>query len=395
MVAMTRSLVQRMEGFGTSIFTQMSQHAARFEAVNLGQGYPDSDTPEELQQVAVRAIRDGQNQYPPARGLPLLRSAISAHQERFYGLSVDPDTEVLVTVGATEALAASVLALVEPGDEVISFDPSYDAYPAAVALAGGVHRTVMLRFGDNGFDPGDLTAAVGPRTRLIIVNNPHNPTGKVFSRSELEQIAQIARDHDLIVVCDEVYEHLTFDGFRHTPIATLPGMAERTLTISSGGKTFSATGWKVGWVHGPAELIDAVAAVKQFLTFSGAAPFQSAIAHGLGLSEAFFDDIAANLQRRRDLLAGALIGIGARVSRCQGSYFIMADVAALGVDDAVSWCADLPEAVGVAGIPVSAFCADPTTTKTLVRFAFCKDEAVLREGITRLARLGRGTEAQA
>ncbi|MGB3828373.1 MAG: pyridoxal phosphate-dependent aminotransferase [Ornithinimicrobium sp.] len=386
---MTSPLVTRMGGFGTSIFTEMSALARQHDAINLGQGFPDSDTPDELKQVAVRAIQDGQNQYPPARGMPILREAIAAHQERFYGLEVHPENEVLVTVGATEALAACVLALVERGDEVLTFEPTYDAYPAAIALAGGVHRPVRLNLADNSFDPAELARSVGPRARMIVLNNPHNPSGTVFTVSELEQIAALARERDLIVVSDEVYEHLVFDGARHIPMASLPGMAQRTLTISSGGKTFSATGWKVGWVHGPPELISAVATVKQFVTFTGAAAFQPAIAHGLGLPDAFFDALRASMQRRRDLLVAGLGDIGVAVRPTQGSYFVIGDVSTLGVTDAETWCRELPKAVGVAAVPVAAFCLHPDGARTLVRFAFCKSEASLREGIVRLRALAR------
>ncbi len=381
---MTSPIVTRMRGFGTSIFTEMSALALEHDAINLGQGFPDSDTPDEVKAVAIAAIQDGMNHYPPARGMPILRHAIAAHQQRFYGLSVNPDTEVLVTVGATEALAACVLALIEAGDEVLTFDPTYDAYPAAIALAGGTHRVISLNLEDHSFNPADLARVVGPRTRMIVLNNPHNPSGKVFTASELEQIAALARERDLIVVCDEVYEHLVFDAAQHIPMVSLPGMAERTLTLSSGGKTFSATGWKVGWVHGPAALITAVAAVKQFVTFAGAAAFQPAIAHGLTLPDSFFNDLAGSMQRRRDLLVAALRDLDIAVSPTQGSYFVIADVSAVTDDDAATWCRALPSEVGVAAIPVGAFCQDPADARNLVRFAFCKDEATLREGIARL-----------
>ncbi len=381
---MTSPIVTRMRGFGTSIFTEMSALALAHDAVNLGQGFPDTDTPDEVKAIAIKAIQDGVNHYPPARGMPVLRHGIAAHQQRFYALTVDPEEEVLVTVGATEALAACVLALVEPGDEVLTFDPTYDAYPAAIALAGATHRVVSLSLHDHTFDPTDLARAVGPRTRMIILNNPHNPSGKVFTATELEEIAELARDRDLVVVCDEVYEHLVFDGAQHIPLASLPDMAQRTLTISSGGKTFSATGWKVGWVHGPARLVAAVAAVKQFVTFTGAAAFQPAIAHGLSLPDDFFRELAVGMQHRRDLLVAALLDIGIEVSPTQGSYFVVGDVSALTTDDATTWCRALPEAVGVAAIPVAAFCQDPRDARNAVRFAFCKEEATLREGIARL-----------
>ncbi len=390
---MASSLVTRMSGIGTSIFTEMTQRAMTFDAVNLGQGFPDSDTPSVIKEVAIKAIHDGVNQYPPARGMPILREAIAAHQRRFYGLDVDSQTQVLVTVGATEALATSVLALVEPGQEVVTFDPTYDAYPAAIALAGAIHRSVPLSFPGHVFDPDQLAAAVTSRTRMIILNNPHNPSGKVFSAVELEQIADIARRNDLIVASDEVYEHLVFDGSKHIPIGSLPGMAARTLTISSGAKTFAATGWKVGWVHGPSGLIDAIAAVKQFVTFAGAAAFQPAIAHGLALPDAFFGDLASNLQRRRDLMVGSLEDLGLPVAPTQGTYFVVADVRNLGVSDAAQWCRDLPETAGLAAIPVGAFCTDPGLAPTLVRFAFCKGDAVLHEGVRRLEALGEAARS--
>ncbi|QDO89132.1 pyridoxal phosphate-dependent aminotransferase [Ornithinimicrobium ciconiae] len=384
---MRNPLVTRMTGFGTTIFAEMTQAALRYDAVNLGQGFPDTDGPGELLQIAQESIASGLNQYSPGIGMPVLREAIAAHQGRFYDLTVDPETEVLVTVGATEAIAAAILALVEPGEEVVTFEPFYDSYAASIALAGGVRRTVPLRFPDLAVDEAALRAAFGPKTRAVLLNTPHNPTGKVFTRAELELVAALAREHDVVVISDEVYEHLTFDGLTHIPIATLPGMAERTLTISSGGKTFSLTGWKVGWVHGPAELVDAVRAVKQFLTFVGSGPFQPAIAHGLGMPREFFTGFAAELQGKRDILVEALTGVGLPVMPCQGTYFVIADTAPLGVTDAVDFCRRMPQEVGVVGVPVSAFCDDTEPVRTLVRFAFCKREEVLREGAARLSRL--------
>jgi N-succinyldiaminopimelate aminotransferase len=378
-----------MGGFGETIFAEMTQRALQFDAVNLGQGFPDTDGPRELLDIAIDSINSGLNQYAPAIGMPVLRQAVAEHQGRFYGLSVDPDREVLVTVGATEAIAASVLALVEPGEEVVTFEPYYDSYAASIALAGAVRRAVPLRFPDLAVDEQALRGAFGERTRVVLLNTPHNPTGKVFTRSELELIAELAVEHDSWVVTDEVYEHLTFDGAPHLPIATLPGMAERTLTISSGGKTFSTTGWKVGWVHGPEEAVRAVGAVKQFLTFVGSGPFQPAIAHGLGMPDEFFTDLACSMQAKRDVLVGALTGIGLPVAPCQGTYFVIADMAPLGVSDAVDFCRRMPEEIGVVGVPVSAFCDDKDAVATLVRFAFCKREPVLREGAERLAQLGR------
>lgn len=384
---MTGPLVSRMQPFGTTVFAEMTQRALRFDAVNLGQGFPDTDPHPELMEAAVTAIRSGLNQYPPARGLPVLREAVAEHQQRFYGLSPDPDREVLVTVGATEAIAAAVLALVEPGQEVVTFEPYYDSYAACVALAGGVRRTVPLRFPDLAVDEQALRAAFSQRTALVLLNTPHNPTGKVFSRQELQLVADLAHEHDAWVVSDEVYEHLTFDGREHIPVATLPGMADRTLTVSSGGKTFSATGWKVGWVSGPEQAVGAVAAVKQFLTFVGAGPFQPAVAHGLRMPQEFFGELRSSMEGKRDLVVEALEDVGVPVSPCQGTYFVVADLAPLGITDAVEFCRRMPEELGVVGVPVSVFCDDPAPVSSLVRFAFCKQDEVLREGASRLRRL--------
>ncbi|HEX6917559.1 MAG TPA: aminotransferase class I/II-fold pyridoxal phosphate-dependent enzyme, partial [Phycicoccus sp.] len=313
--------------FGTTIFATMSALATEHDAINLGQGFPDTDGPAEVLEAAVDAIRSGRNQYPPGPGVPELLEAVARHQDRFYGLSVDPRSEVLVTVGATEAIAATVLALVRPGDEVVTFEPYYDSYAATVALAGGVRRTSVLRFPDFAVDEESLRAAFSQRTRLVLLNTPHNPTGKVFTREELELVCRLAVEHDAWVVTDEVYELLTFDGSRHVPVATLPGMWERTLTISSAGKTFSATGWKVGWVSGPAEAVAAVRAVKQFLTYVGSGPFQPAVATGLGLPDAVFAGMAGTLQDRRDRLVEGLTRAGLTVSLPHGGYFVVADAA--------------------------------------------------------------------
>src|SRR5919202_2306728 len=297
-VARAANLLDAAGTVAPTVFATMSALATSTGAINLGQGFPDTDGPQSLLEDAVAALRGGVNQYPPGRGIPELRNAIAEHQRRFYGLDVDPDAEVLVTAGATEALAATLLALVGPGDEVVVLEPYYDAYAAGSELAGAVRRTVPLRFPDYTLEPGALAAAVGPRTRLILLNTPHNPTGHVLSAAELEEVARVAREHALLVVTDEVYEHLVFDGLRHVPLATLPGMAERTLTVSSAGKTFSVTGWKIGWVHGPAELVEAVRAVKQFVTFVASGPFQPAVAVGLGLPDDVFAGLAAQLQKR-------------------------------------------------------------------------------------------------
>lgn len=369
-----------------TVFSEMSALAARTGAINLGQGFPDEDGPREVLETAREAIASGLNQYPPGPGFPVLRTAISAHQRRFYGLEVDPDGEVLVTTGATEALAATMLALLEPGDEVVTFTPHYDAYGALIALAGGVHRTVALRGPTFTVDHDELERAVTDRTRVILVNDPHNPTGSVLPADTRELIVRLAERHDALIVTDEVYEHLRFDG-AHVPIATLPGAFERTLTISSAGKTFSTTGWKIGWITGPRELVTAVLAVKQFLTYVSGSPFQGAVARGLGLDDVFFTGIAATLERKRDILSAGLSAAGFSVSPSAGSYFVVADAAPLGFEDSVAFCRALPELAGVVAVPVSAFCRaeDAAPYRSLVRFAFCKRFEVLDSAAERLA----------
>ena len=380
-------LVERMQPFVTTIFAEMSALAVRTGAINLGQGFPDTDGPGSLLEDAVAAIRSGVNQYPPGPGMPELRQAVADHQRRFYGLSVDPDTEVLVTAGATEAIAATILALTGPGDEVVTFEPYYDSYAASIALSGATRRTVVLRTPDFAVDETALTAAFGERTRLVLLNSPHNPTGKVFTRDELELVATLARQHDALVVSDEVYEHQTFDGCLHIPMATLPGMAGRTVTISSAGKTFSVTGWKIGWLHAPGDVTAAVRAVKQFLTYVNGAPFQPAVARALGLGDDFYAGLAADLQRKRDLLSSGLSAAGFDVFTPSGTYFVVADAAPLGYDDGMDLCLRLPDLVGVAAVPVAVFHDDEDAARSLVRFAFCKREAVLVEAAERLARL--------
>lgn len=374
-----------------TIFAEMSALAARTGAINLGQGFPDEDGPTEVLEAARSAIATGVNQYPPGRGIADLRSAIADHQRRFYGLEVDPEREVLVTAGATEALAATILALVEPGDEVVVFEPFYDAYAACIALAGARLVPVALRWPDFQPDLDQLAAAVTDRTRLILVNDPHNPTGAVFSPEARAEIVRLAERHDALIVTDEVYEHLVFDAASHTPIATLPDAAERTITISSGGKTFSTTGWKIGWASGPAELIEAVLAVKQFLTYVNGAPFQPAIATGLRLEDAFFAGLAASLADKRDLLGEGLRAAGFVVSRPAGSYFTVADAAPLGAADAHEFCRSLPERAGVVAVPLTAFVTAEHRSEyaTLVRFAACKRVEVLRDAAERLARMER------
>jgi N-succinyldiaminopimelate aminotransferase len=377
----TQRLVQRMRGFGTTIFAEMSALALATGSVNLGQGFPDTDGPPEILEAAREAIRTGQNQYPPGPGTPELRQAISAHQLRRYGLEFHPDTDVLVTAGATEAIAAAVMAFAGAGDEVVVFEPYYDSYAACVALAGADRRTVTLaRDGDGwGFDPDDLRRAITPRTKVLILNTPHNPTGKVFDATELTLLAELAIEHNLVVVADEVYEHLVFDGRLHTPIATLPGLRERTVTISSAGKTFSVTGWKIGWASGPADLIAAVRTVKQFLTYVSGAPFQPAVAKVLPQAEKLAP--TADLQAQRDLLCAGLADLGYDVVPPQATYFATVDVGR----DAVGFCRDLPTSHGVVAIPTSVF-YDSSAGDHYVRFAFCKRPEVLTEALDRLGR---------
>ena len=374
---------------GTTVFAEMSALALRTGAINLGQGFPDTDGPPAVLEAARAAIAGGINQYPPGRGTAVLRQAIARHQRRWYGLDVDPETEMLVTAGATEALAAVLLALVEPGDEVLTLEPAYDAYGALIGLARGVHRTVAVDWPAFRPDPQRLVDAITDRTRLILLNTPHNPTGAVLDAATLQLVVDAAARHDAVIVTDEVYEHLLFDGVRHVPVATLPGAWERTVTISSGGKTFSTTGWKIGWLTGPAELVDAALAVKQFLTFVNGAPFQPAIAVGLDLPDAVFVGIAARLQAGRDALTAGLTAAGLPVSRPEAGYFVIADGAALGFDDAAELCRRLPDLAGVVGVPVSAFCrgAQAERMRPLVRFAFCKAPEVLAEASSRLAAL--------
>src|SRR3954447_17543559 len=334
-------LVDRMRPHTSTIFAEMSALALRTGAINLGQGFPDTDGPPSLLSDAAANIQGGLNQYPPGIGVPELRSAVAEHQRRFYGLDVDPDT-VLITTGATEAIAAAVLALCGPGDEAVTFEPYYDSYAATIALSGSTLRAVPLRPPTFAFDPDKLRAAFSPRTRMVLVNTPHNPTGAVFTREQLTFIGELAAEHDAVVVTDEVYEHMVFHG-EHVPMAALPGLADRTLTISSAGKTFSVTGWKVGWVHGPRALVGAVRAVKQFLTYVSGAPFQPALATALGLPDTFYRDLADGLARKRDLLIDGLRAAGFAVYPPSGTYFVVTDVAPLGFDDGAAFCWRLPE----------------------------------------------------
>jgi len=382
-------LVERMRPFGTTIFAEMSALAVKTGAVNLGQGFPDTDGPKEMLDAAADAIHTGQNQYPPGPGILALRAAISAHQQRFWGLDYDPDGEVLVTAGATEAVAAAILALCEPGDEVVCFEPYYDSYAASIALAGAVRRPVTLRPGADGryaVDPDELRGAFGPRTRMVLLNSPHNPTGKVFSRAELGLVAELCQAYDVYAVTDEVYEHLVFTDAAtpHVPLATLPGMRERTLRISSAGKTFSCTGWKIGWASGPRELVSAALRVKQFLTFVNGSPFQPAIALALGLPDDYFDGFRAGLQAQRDLLVAGLLDAGFGVLTPEGTYFVTADITPLGGTDGVEFCRSLPERSGVVAVPTQVFYDHEDAGRRLVRFAFCKRPAVLIEAVARL-----------
>jgi N-succinyldiaminopimelate aminotransferase len=384
-------LAERLRPFTTTIFSEMSELALTTGSLNLGQGFPDTDGPAELKRVATEAIADGRNQYPPSQGVPELRAAVAAHQRSWYGLSFDPEDEVLVTTGATEAIAASLLALCEPGDEVVMFEPTYDSYAACASMAGATPRLVRLHPPDWTFDPDELAAAFGPRTRLIMLNSPHNPTGKVFDPAELARIAELCCAHDILAVTDEVYEHLVFDG-THVPLATFPGMAERTVSISSGGKTFSFTGWKVGWVTGPAPLISAVRAAKQFLTYTSGAPFQLAIARGLAAEPAELNRFGAELKAKRDLFCDGLDQLAFTVYRPAATYFATTDIAAVAPGlSAYDFCRALPERCGVVAIPSSVFYGAPggnapAAGRTLVRWAFCKRVEVLEDALARLAR---------
>ena len=370
---------------GTTIFAEMSALALDTDSVNLGQGFPDVDGPHEIAAAAAAAIMEGRgNQYPPGPGIPELRRAVADHQKRFYAQDVDPDAEVLVTAGATEAIAAALIALMEPGDEAIAFEPYYDSYAACIAMAGGTRVPVTLR--PPGFRPDleALRAAITPRTRLILLNSPHNPTGAVFSRAELAQIAALACEHDLLVVSDEVYEHMVFDG-EHVPIGSLPGMRERTVTISSAAKTFSFTGWKIGWVTATPELVTTVRTVKQFLTYVTGGPFQYAVAEALAMPDTYYASIAADLRVKRDLLCPGLAEAGFEVYQPAGTFFVTTDIRGLGEKDGMEFCRELPRRARVVAIPSSVFYDDQEAGRTQVRFAFCKKEEVLREALARLA----------
>jgi len=387
-------LAVKLRGFGTTIFAEMTALAVATDSINLGQGFPDHDGPPEVLDAAIEAIRGGLNQYPPGPGMPVLRNAIARHQQRFYGLDYDPDREVLVTAGATEALAGALLGLLDAGDEVVVFEPMYDSYQAGIAMAGARAVPVLLRpdhEGRYGFDPDELRRAVGARTRLILLNTPHNPTGMVFDADELARVAEVAIEHDLVVVTDEVYEHLVFPGAVHVPLATLPGMAERTLTVSSGGKTFSTTGWKVGWMCGPESLVAAARTAKQFLTYVNGAPFQPAIAVGLELGDEFYAGLAADLTAKRDHLLSGLAAAGLRAFTPEATYFTTVDVRPVQADgDGAAFCRRLPERCRVVAIPSEVFYVRPERGRHLVRFACCKNISVLDEAARRLAVLAPG-----
>nr|WP_210768780.1 aminotransferase class I/II-fold pyridoxal phosphate-dependent enzyme [Arthrobacter sp. E3] len=373
---------------GVTIFEEITTLANRHNAINLGQGFPDEDGPAELSRLAQAAIARGENQYAPGKGLLDLRRAVAEHQNRFYGLNPDPDTEIIISTGATEAIAAAILALTGPGDEVLTFEPFYDSYGAMIGLSGASHTTAALLAPDFMPDLATLESSFSRRTKMVIINNPHNPTGAMFPVEVLNEVVRLAIKYDAVILTDEVYEHLTF-GPRHIPVSTLPGAAERTLTISSAGKTFSFTGWKIGWLSGPAELVAAARTVKQFLSYSSGTPFQGAIAAGLRMGGDFFTDAAATLARKRDILAEGLRAAGFDMYLPQGTYFINADTQKLGITDATALARRLPELVGVAAIPVPVFChpEGAKRTRSLLRFAFCKQVPLLEQAAERLATL--------
>ena len=377
-------LAHRLEGIPPTIFAEMSALATSTRAVNLGQGFPDVDGPPEVIARAVQALREGENQYAPGLGVRALREAIARHQRRHYGLELDPDREVVVTTGCTEGIAAALLGLVNPGDEVVVLEPYYDSSPATIRMAGGVRRPVTLRAPDFRLDADELRAAVTPRTRFLLVNSPHNPTGTVLSRAELQAIRDVAVEHDLVVITDEVYEHLVYDGHDHVPLATLPGMFERTLTLSSAGKSYSFTGWKVGWATGPATLVGALLAAKQWLTYTSGSPLQPAVASALDEHADFPTALARDLRARRDLLCAGLAEVGLDVRVPEGTYFATTDISALGWPDGLAFCRALPGRAGVVAIPTQGF-YDSDAGRHLVRWAFCKEPAVIEEALSRLA----------
>ena len=375
-----------MREFGETIFAEMSALAVKTGAINLGQGFPDTDGPREIAELAIAAIRGGHNQYPPGLGIKKLRDAISHHQMRFYGLEFDSETEVLVTAGATEAIAASLLAICEQGDEIITFEPYYDSYAASIALAGGVRRVITLNTPDYSFSIDDLEKLITAKTKAILLNSPHNPTGKVFTHNELSQIANLCIEHDLVAICDEVYEHLVFEG-QHIPLIQYPGMRDRTIQISSAGKTFSFTGWKIGWVCAQPALLDTVRTAKQFLTYVNGAPFQHAIAEALNLPDLYFDNFLEDMRVKRDCLSQGLEKAGLTTFTPQGTYFVTADIKNLGYEDGKQFCLDLPVQCGVVAVPNVVFYDNKDLGSTLIRFAFCKRLDVLEEAVERLQTL--------
>jgi N-succinyldiaminopimelate aminotransferase len=377
-------MAQRLRGIPPTIFTEMSALAVRTGALNLGQGFPDQDGPSGVIEAAVSALREGRNQYAPGPGVPELRDAVARHQAKHYGLDVDPNGQVLVTTGATEAIAAAILAFVNPGDDVLVLEPYYDSYTACIQMAGGRRRPVTLRSPDFRLDVDELRAAVTDRTTTVLLNSPHNPTGTVLRRDELEAVAAVAAEHDLVVLTDEVYEHLVFDDQEHVPLCTLPDMWDRTVSISSAGKTFSFTGWKVGWVTGPAPLVKAVESAKQWLTFTSGAPLQPAIAHALTEEASFYDQLAQDLQDKRDLLCEGLSALDMEVYRPQGTYFVTTDVSRYGYRDGNEFCLALPHRAGVVAIPSQWFYDDHEEGRHKVRWAFCKERHILEEGLRRL-----------
>jgi N-succinyldiaminopimelate aminotransferase len=377
----------QLREFGETIFAEMSALAAATGAINLGQGFPDTDGPSEISELAISAIRNGHNQYPPGLGIQELRQAISAHQKRFYDLDFDFETEVLVTAGATEGIAASLLAICESGDEIITFEPYYDSYAASIALSGATRRVVTLRTPNYSFDPDELRNAVNVNTKAILVNSPHNPTGKVFDMEELSLISEICQEHDLIAICDEVYEHLVFEG-SHTPLISFPGMRDRTIQISSAGKTFSFTGWKIGWVCAQPALINTVRTAKQFLTYVNGAPFQHAIASALELPDTYFSDFLVDMTKKRNCLTTGLKEAGFNVFSPAGTFFVTADIRPFGISDGRQFCLDLPDACGVVAVPNVVFYDNKEEGEHLVRFAFCKRLEVLESAVSRLTTLG-------
>ena len=381
------TMAHRVSHFGTTIFTEMTALAVEHNAVNLGQGFPDFAAPDFLKEAASQAIQNDINQYAPASGRPRLKEAVATMMQRIYGRSPDPASEIIITHGATEAIFATILGLVNPGDEVIMFEPYYDSYVPSVQIAGGIPRYYTLRPPHWAIDEGELTALFSDKTKMIIINTPHNPTGKVFTREELEMIARLCQKYDVIAVADEVYEHIIFDGRSHHQIASVPGMAERTVTISSLGKTFSATGWKVGWAVAAPDLVQGIFRVHQFMTFSGAAPLQEATAVALETADTYYNDLALNYQAKRDFLSAGLREAGLPPLPCHGTYFLMVDISHLGFADDVAFCQHLTKNVGVAAIPPSAFYHNPADGAGVARFAFCKKQETLATAVDRLRQM--------